>query len=145
MPNHGERTEDGTAPPSPTASPTPAPTWAHRDDLIPFSPRPGIGVQVVAGDRLMVCWIKIAPGTLLPVHDHPHEQLGVVLEGAIEVTVGGETRRLGPGAAYAVPPHVPHGGQTGAEGCLVLETFTPPREDYLARAAAAGNEPAGHG
>ena len=85
----------------------------------------------------MVCWVRIEPYRTLPIHRHPHEQLGVVLEGAVEVTVGNEARRLGPGDAYSVPPDVPHGGVTQAEACLVLETFTPVREDYLARAAVA--------
>ncbi len=109
-------------------------SWAHRDEAVPFSPSPGVEVRVVAGERLMTCWITLSPETDLPLHDHPHEQIGVVVEGAIEVTVGDETRRLGPGAAYAVPPHVRHGGRTGPEGCRLVESFSPPREDYLARA-----------
>ncbi len=128
-------TDDPAA--SETTTPTVAQTWASRDDLPPFSPVPGIAFRVVAGDRLMVAWVRIDPHTTLAVHDHPHEQVGVVLEGAIDVTVGGETRSLGPGDAYVVPAHVPHGGATHAEGCLVLDTFSPPRADYLARAAEA--------
>ena len=85
----------------------------------------------------MVAWVRIDTHATLAVHDHPHEQLGVLLEGAIDVTVGGETRSLGPGDAYVVPPHVPHGGATDAEGCLVLDTFSPPRADDVARVAEA--------
>ncbi len=129
--------------PTPTASdaglPT-APTWASRDALPAFSPAPGVTVQVVAGGRLMTAWVRIEPDTALALHHHPHEQLGVVLEGAIAVTIAGETRPLTVGHAYAVPPGLVHGGVAGPHGCLVLESFTPPREDYLALAAAAAGQ-----
>lgn len=130
---------DGTPAEAEPAAPGMGPTWTRRGDLAPFSPLDGITIRVVAGTRLMAAWVRIEPETTLPLHRHPHEQLGVVIEGAVEVTVGDERRRLAPGDAYAVPPDVPHGGVTRAEGCLVLETFTPPREDYLARASAAAS------
>jgi len=104
--------------------------WAHRDEAVPFSPAPGVEVRVVAGERLMTCWISLDPDTDLPLHEHPNEQIGVVLDGEIEVTVGEETRRLGPGGAYAVPSGVRHGGRTGGR---LVESFSPPRADYLER------------
>ncbi|HYO30465.1 MAG TPA: cupin domain-containing protein [Thermomicrobiales bacterium] len=105
--------------------------WARHDALPVVEPQPGITIRSVVGDKLHVAWIRIAPETALPIHRHPHEQIGVVLEGAIEVTIGGETRRVGPGDAYAVPGGVEHGGRTGEDGVLVLETFTPVRQEYL--------------
>jgi len=105
--------------------------WARRDDLPMVEPQPGIAVQSIAGDRLHVAWIQIAPETELPLHRHPHEQIGTVLEGAIAVTIAGETRRVEAGGSYAVPGGVEHGGTTGSEGVLVLEAFTPVRREYL--------------
>lgn len=129
------RTADGTT----TAVPAPsAATWAQREELPSFAPSPGITAELVSGEALMTVWMRIEPATTLAVHHHRHEQIGVVIEGAIEVTIGGETRRVGPGGAYVVPPDVPHGGVTGSEGCLVLESFAPPRETFLELVAAAG-------
>ena len=116
---------------------TAAPTWATRDALPTFSPAPGIAAQAVSGGSLMSVWMRIEPETSLAVHAHPHEQIGVVLEGAITITIGDETRRAEAGHAYVVPPNLPHGGVTGPEGCLVIESFAPPREGFLALAAAA--------
>jgi quercetin dioxygenase-like cupin family protein len=121
----------------PTAVPSTAPTWARREELPSFSPAPGITAELVSGGALMTVWMRIEPETSLAVHHHRHEQIGVVLEGAIEITIGGETRRVGSGGAYVVPSDVPHGGVTGSEGCLVLESFAPPRESFLALVAAA--------
>lgn len=118
-------------------SATDAPRWVEREGLPVASVAPGVSMQAISGAAAMTAWIAIEPNTSLAVHHHPSEQIGVVLEGAIELTIVGETRRLGPGHAYAIPPDVPHGGVTGDEGCLVLETFAPPRPDYLAMAREA--------
>jgi len=116
--------------------PSASATWANRAELPSFAPSPGITAELVSGKALMTVWMRIEPATTLAVHHHRHEQIGVVIDGAIEVTIGGETRRVGPGGAYVVPPDVPHGGVTGSEGCLVLESFAPPRETFLELVAA---------
>jgi quercetin dioxygenase-like cupin family protein len=89
-------------------------------------------MRLLAGERLMAAWVTLEPNTVVPDHEHPHEQLGAVLEGTMELTIGGEVRRLEPGHTYVIPPGVRHMATTGAEGCLVLDLFAPPREDYLA-------------
>jgi quercetin dioxygenase-like cupin family protein len=108
--------------------------WAEREKLPRVEPRPGIEARVVSGEQMTSCWIRIEPETELPAHAHPHEQIGVVVEGAVEVTIGGEARRVGPGMAYVVPGGVEHSGRTGPEGVLVVESFAPVREEYLAAA-----------
>lgn len=136
MPNERDAVNaDETA----TETETRGATWAHHDELDAFSPRDGISLRLVSGERLMVNWVRIEPHRTLPSHHHPHEQIGVVLEGMVEVTIADETRCLEPGHAYVVPPGVIHAGATADEGCLVLETFSPPREDYLKAAKAAGS------
>ena len=107
-----------------------APIWAHKDDLPAFSPVPGLAMQSVTGGRLMANWVTIQPHRVMPWHQHPHEQLGVMLEGEMELTIGDETRLLRAGDAYAIPPNVPHGAVTHDTGCVVLDVFTPPRDDY---------------
>lgn len=109
------------------------PVWTRKDDLPGFSPVAGLVMQSVTGGKLMANWVTIEPHQIVPRHQHPHEQLGVMLEGALELTIGDETRLLRPGDAYAIPPDLPHSAATHAEGCVVLDVFTPPREDYLAR------------
>lgn len=107
------------------------PTWARKDDLSGFSPITGLVMQSVTGGKLMANWVTIEPHQVVPRHQHPHEQLGVMLEGAMELTIGDETRLLRPGDAYTIPPNLPHGAATREEGCVVLDLFMPPREDYL--------------
>jgi quercetin dioxygenase-like cupin family protein len=68
----------------------------------------------------------------VPIHQHPHEQAGYVLEGLLNLQVGDAVWPLTPGDAYVLPGGTPHGATTGPEGCVVLDVFAPPREDYLA-------------
>jgi quercetin dioxygenase-like cupin family protein len=112
--------------------------WANRAELPAFRAAPGVMMQSLSGGALMANWVTIEPNTPIPRHQHPHEQIGIMLEGAMELTIGDETRLLRPGDAYSVPPHLPHGGRTYDEGCVVLDVFTPVREDYQALAKAAG-------
>lgn len=99
-------------------------------DLNSFSPVEGISMQAIMGDKMMANWVRLEPNTVMPTHDHPHEQVGVVLEGALELTMGDEVEVVRPGMAYIVPGGVPHKGVAGPEGCLVLDIFSPPREEY---------------
>lgn len=75
-----------------------------------------------------VSW-NIAAGALLPEHAHPHEQVAHVLSGEFELTIGGETQRLGPGMVAFVPPNVTHSGRALTE-CRIIDVFHPVRDDY---------------
>lgn len=105
--------------------------WSHYDELGEFSNFPGVSLRVLAGEKVLTAWIKLAPGAVVPTHNHEAEQLGVVLEGGMDLTIGEETRRLGPGAIYVIPANVPHAATATADGILLLESFAPPRPDYV--------------
>lgn len=120
-------------------------TWARWESLPAVSPWPGITLRLLSGKRVMMSWVSLEPNAVVPPHAHPHEQTGVSLDGVLDLTIGGETRRLTAGDAYIIPSGVEHSAVAGPEGSLVLDIFGPPREDYLAllnpaRAATAGEE-----
>ncbi len=117
----------GTTPPEP---PPFSPVWARQETMHRFSPLPGITMWSVTGGKLMFNFVRIDPGATVPTHHHPHEQAGTVLEGMMRLTIGDETRELRYGDAYIIPPNVPHSATTDEHGCLVIDVFTPPREDY---------------
>ncbi len=80
-------------------------------------------------ERLTVGEVELAAGTVLPLHQHPHEQVSYVIGGRFEFTVGDETQVLGPGMAALIPAGVSHGGRTLTK-CRVIDIFSPVREDY---------------
>ncbi len=91
---------------------------------------PGVMIRAMWGDKVMMSVIESAPHAVVPLHTHPHEQAGIVLQGEFDMTIGGETRRMRPGDAYVIPGGVEHGIE-GLEGwALALDIFSPPREEY---------------
>lgn len=96
-----------------------------------ITPAPGVHLQPVAGDRLLLSRARFEPHSEAPVHTHDEEQMGMVLSGSGDFELDGETRRVGPGDVYHAPPGVPHGLRAGAEGCVVLDVFSPPRAALL--------------
>lgn len=99
-------------------------------DLPSFSPVDGITMQAIMGEKMMANWVWLEPNTEMPTHDHPHEQVGVVLQGELELTTPDEVQVVKPGSAYLLPGGVSHKGIAGPDGCLVLDIFSPPREEY---------------
>jgi quercetin dioxygenase-like cupin family protein len=50
----------------------------------------------------------VETGSSIHEHHHPHEEVWIVIEGELEVTIAGETQVAGPGAVAVVPPDAPH-------------------------------------
>lgn len=109
-----------------------------------FEPLDGIGMRAVFGKGASLNLVTLEAGALLPSHSHPHEQIGIVLEGVQILIVGEREFELGPMQAYVVPSGVEHGGIGGPEGCVVLDLFVPPREEYR-DAETLGRDLAGEG
>jgi quercetin dioxygenase-like cupin family protein len=117
--------------------------FAPIDGQPTITPTPGVHIQPVAGARLLLCRVTIDPHSEAPVHAHHEEQMGIVLSGSGDFHLDGKTSRVGPGDTYHAPPGVSHGLQAGAEGCVVIDVFSPPRAalmELIALAAQAGAE-----
>ncbi|RYE17107.1 MAG: cupin domain-containing protein [Sphingobacteriaceae bacterium] len=74
-------------------------------------------------------FLEVAAGSILPLHQHPHEQSSFVLEGDFEMTVGDETRLLTVNTFALIPGNVMHGGKA-ITNCKLIDIFSPVREDY---------------
>lgn len=79
----------------------------------------------------MISILYMQPNSEVPIHSHPHEQYGFILEGEIETTVAGETKIMKKGDACHALSNVPHVGKTYFKKVMILDVFSPPREDYL--------------
>ena len=91
---------------------------------------PGIIARTFWGQKMLAAVVDLNPETVLPMHSHPHEQLGVVIEGEIELTIGSEVKTLKPGEVYLIPGDVEHGAKTFAHPVKVMDVFSPVREEY---------------
>ena len=92
---------------------------------------PGVEIFTKAGERMMLSLAEFQPGAVVEAHSHPHEQVGMVLEGQGRFIVGDEERILGPGDMYTIPGGVTHRVVALDEGLKALDIFHPIREDYL--------------
>lgn len=97
-----------------------------------ISPVPGCRMRTPHGQHLMLSYLEMDAGAVVPLHSHPHEQGGMLLSGVLELTIGAETRRVTAGALFLIPPHVPHRAYACEGPAVVLDVFSPVREDYAA-------------
>jgi quercetin dioxygenase-like cupin family protein len=91
---------------------------------------PGVSARIAAGEKLMFSLVTLEPGAVVPEHSHPHEQMGMMVSGEMELTVAGESRRLKGNDIYLIPGGIPHRVVTGPRGAMALDAFSPPREEY---------------
>lgn len=95
------------------------------------------------GERMMSMLIAFKKGGYGAEHAHPHEQLGFVLSGQIAMKLDGKEIVARAGEQVHVPGSVPH-DVLALEDSLVLETFTPLRQDLLEAAGHKTNLEAGN-
>ncbi len=98
----------------------------------------GVERQMVWGERLMVCRLRFAPRVVTAVHTHVHEQMTLVERGRVLFTIDGEQRVVEAGTVLHFPPHVAHGATMLDEEVVLVDIFTPIREDFLAGGGAYG-------
>ena len=106
-------------------------TFFDPSQLSPRTLAPGVQTRVMWGERIMISLVDLEPGSQVPAHAHPHEQMGMVLEGAMTMDIGGESRDLKAGDAYLVPSDVEHVVTTGNVHTRVLDIFSPPRQEFM--------------
>jgi quercetin dioxygenase-like cupin family protein len=93
---------------------------------------PGIRRRTItAGESMYQMRAELAAGSRMPEHAHPQEQIAHVIKGRMKLIVAGVPHELGAGDAFYLGSNVPHGVET-IEDTTVIDTFSPPRNDYLA-------------
>jgi quercetin dioxygenase-like cupin family protein len=81
-------------------------TWNGVD---PFEFVDGVRLHAIGGDQVLLCRVKYEPGKRVPRHAHEHtEQLMAVVDGSVTMTIGDETRELGPGDVVCVNRGIEH-------------------------------------
>lgn len=93
---------------------------------------PGISLKaLVYGESTLMAEFKIEKDSVLPRHSHPHEQTGYLVSGRVVLTVGEDQLYAEPGDSWCIAGGVEHEANV-LEDAVILEVFSPVREDYLA-------------
>lgn len=82
------------------------------------------------GEEMLLAEFTLSAGAEVPSHSHPHAQVGYVVGGRMQLTVGDQTETFEAGDSYYIRGGAPHGAVV-LEDALVVDVFCPPREDYL--------------
>jgi quercetin dioxygenase-like cupin family protein len=94
-------------------------------------PEPGLARKVMAyNDKLFLAEHQMARGWSGMVHSHPHDQIVYIVRGHLKVTCQGQTFDARAGDTFVVRGGIEHGA-SAVEDSLVIDVFTPCREDYL--------------
>lgn len=106
----------------------------NREDTKEFSAIPGIQNRIlITGEKQMLVLINITPKAKVPLHSHFNEQVGICLKGSVEFETEQGRVVVKENAAYIFRSNEKHGCRPlGNEGATLLESFSPPRDDFLA-------------
>jgi quercetin dioxygenase-like cupin family protein len=90
---------------------------------------PGITGYYAHGENQTFGFVEVKAGSRLPEHKHPQEQITYIIEGELDMTIGGKFCPLRPGMYHVIPANVVHSADALTD-CKVIDTFSPVREDY---------------
>lgn len=92
---------------------------------------PGIQQKTRAfGEKTLMTEFILARDSFLPLHAHPYEQTGYLVQGRLRLRIGDEEFDAGAGDSWCIPMNVEHGARA-VEDAVAIEVFSPVREDYL--------------
>jgi quercetin dioxygenase-like cupin family protein len=86
--------------------------------------------QVVHTPQFTIARLEMKAGAVVPSHSHTNEQVTTVLEGLLRFNIGGESVDLVPGQSLTLASLEPHGVEV-LEDSVVLDVFSPPRQDWI--------------
>ena len=91
----------------------------------------GIDVKTLAyGEKTLMTKFALAKDSVLPRHAHIYEQTGYCLSGRLRLFIGDDTFDAGLGDSWCIPGNIDHGAEI-MEDAIIIEVFSPVREDYL--------------
>jgi quercetin dioxygenase-like cupin family protein len=91
---------------------------------------PGVRRRILGdGEKLMMIQVQLDKNGEVAAHSHHHEQITYVISGRLRFTLGDQVFELAQGDSLFIPSNVVHHVLT-LEDALVLDSFSPPREDF---------------
>jgi quercetin dioxygenase-like cupin family protein len=122
----------------------------HHSSLFRWSdmPRekvsPKLERRLITGDRIMLAEVFLHDGCIVPRHQHENEQICHVLQGALRFWLGEDESEevvVHAGEVLHLPSNLPHKAEALGDA-LIIDAFSPPRQDWLDKTDAYLREPA---
>jgi quercetin dioxygenase-like cupin family protein len=108
-------------------------TSARAEANSVFEPKMRVQSSLLTdGEHIQLVWVKFDPDGHYPMHSHAHEQVSVMLQGRMRLTVGDEVEEIGPGDMWYAPAGVPHGGELlGEDPVVFVDLYAPPNSEII--------------
>jgi quercetin dioxygenase-like cupin family protein len=103
--------------------------FLHLDDTASREVAPGCHARFVHTEHVTISYWNLDEGAVLRDHSHPHEQICTVIDGELQLTVGGETQLMTRGQVAVIPGGTAHEAKA-LTACFVQDVFWPVRDDY---------------
>ncbi len=101
----------------------------HINDIPVKEMIPGFRFRLVHGAQSSLSYVEIAKGSAMAEHQHPHEQTTFVLEGQLDMIIGGQPYTMTSGMTHVIPSNTPHSA-FAATDVKVIDFFSPSRDEY---------------
>ena len=98
-------------------------------DVKPKEIVPGVSGFYVHGDKHTFGYVALKQGSIVPEHNHIHEQITYVLKGQLDMVIDGVSYSLKDRMYHIIHSNVLHSA-VAVTDCLVIDTFSPVREEY---------------
>jgi quercetin dioxygenase-like cupin family protein len=86
--------------------------------------------RIIGGiNEMLVRW-EFKKGAVAARHSHPHEQIVMMVQGRLRLLVGDAEIIMTSDDIVVIPPNAPHEAHA-LEDTVVIDIFSPPREDFL--------------
>ncbi|WP_341528548.1 cupin domain-containing protein [Nostoc sp. UHCC 0302] len=100
----------------------------------------GFSCKSIVASWFEIAITEIPPRGIIPMHQSASEQMGIILNGKLMMSVENEQQQLEYGRIYYAPPDVPYGGYNSSdEAVSLIEILIPPRS-YLSYKEASLSE-----
>ena len=96
----------------------------------PMELAPGVRTRTFWGDQMLLSLVEVEANTEMPLHTHPEEQGGIIIEGEFELGIGGEVKVLKPGDIYIIPGGAEHYAKALGKKVRALGIYSPVREEF---------------
>jgi len=91
---------------------------------------PRVTRRAIHSGQMTIARLELLKDAEVPEHRHVNEQVCTVEKGALLFTINGKEQLLKAGESLVIPPDVPH-AVVAKEDSLVMDIFTPRREDWI--------------
>ena len=98
-------------------------------DIKPKELAPGITGHYAHGEKATFGYVELKKGAIVPLHHHVHEQITYILDGQLDMVIGGVECSMTAGMYHVIPSDVPHSA-VAVRDTKVIDVFGPVREDY---------------